>query len=1243
MKQGQFPAILPLASLNGKNGFKLDGEASGDNSGLSVSTAGDINGDGVPDLLIGAPGHASSTGRSYVVFGGSEVGGSGLIALSGLNGSNGFKLDGEASSDYSGYSVSPAGDINGDGISDLLIGAWGHASLTGRSYVIFGHSGVGGSGIIALSGLNGSTGFKLGGEATNDECGYSVSAARDINGDGVSDLLIGAPYHAGGTGRSYVVFGRPGVGGSGLVSLSGLNGSTGFKLDGEVTSDFSGFSISSTGDFNGDGASDLLIGAFGHAAGKGRSYVVFGGPGVGGSGLISLSGLNGSTGFKLDGEVSSDESGRSVSVAGDVNGDGVSDLLIGARCHAYINSNCGPGRSYVIFGGPGIGGSGVIALSGLNGSNGFKLDGETSTDQSGWSVAAGDINGDGVSDLMIGAPYRTIGRSYVVFGGLGVGSSGLISLSELNGSNGFKLDGEVLGDGSGYSICGIGDINGDGLSDLLIGAWNYANTGRSYVVFGDIPPVLVNNSLSLSVGTIIRLNATFLAAYDRNHLNDTLVFFPTNITHGYFESTSQPGIPLTNFTQPQLGNDTIQFVHDGSAFAPSYNMTVRSDGIAWTGPYSANVSFSLSTPSPTPAPTPSPTQTPAVTSVPPTPSPTPTLTATPTPTSSTAPTPTVTSVPSPTPTLTATPTPTSSTTPTPTVTTTPAPTPIPTATPSLPPMVLLKNQLTLSDGQTIVLSANNLQATELSFNDSQLVFVVSNVQNGCFWSVPMGASVKKNLTSFTQGQIQSGEVEFVHAGNQQAPDYTVLVTDGVQSTLPSTASIVFTDAPIIQPITLNITLGETITLTPALLNVTVTDGSTPDQLILTVSDLKHAVIKSNVTGAPVSNFTLAELQQNVIQLTQDGGLITPSLTITAEGVKQISSAPASASVYFSNQGVYAPRLVNNYLEVTQGRSTTLSDRYLSAQQPPHGQALDNQTMFYISNIQYGHFSLTNQPQIWITSFNQQQLLEKQVQFEQDGSAATPGYQTSVQVVFGLQSASLPASIFFRPVNLPPPTLPGVGDSGYTTVQKAVISAVISGTIGILFAVVQACLKRAANKKLLQALGDSTEEYDLKVIRPVAKEIARQIKITGFMNHTTNTRMAHFKSAVRKILFELTKRGVNLNFAEMNPSIRDGIINEIALQTRRIVLSDKNCCRGCVSFFKAQATPEEIAQDASLIAEAVAQTLKAGTTAEPPEVELPKLSSSQSALLVSGRGPSVVPTLPSIADTTNQEPEVAQLS
>ncbi len=687
MKNGQFPAVLNLTDLNGQNGFKLDGENNNDNSGGSVGAAGDINGDGHDDLVIGAYGYPSNSGkgRSYVVFGGPGVGGSGDILLSSLNGANGFKLDGENNNDNSGGSVGAAGDINGDGHDDLVIGAYGYPSNTdkGRSYVVFGGPGVGQSGDLMLSSLNGTNGFKLDGENNNDYSGWSVRAVGDINGDGHDDLVIGAVEYLSGSakGRSYVVFGGPGVSKSGGLLLSSLNGANGFKLDSENNADYGSGSVSAAGDINGDGHDDLLIGAYGYPSNnfKGRSYVVFGGPGVGQSGDLLLSSLNGTNGFKLDGENNNDRSGVSVSAAGDINGDGYNDLLIGA--YEYP-SGSGKGRSYVVFGGPGVGGSGNILLSSLNGANGFKLDGENNNDQSGLSVsAAGDINGDGYTDLLIGAygyPSNTDkGRSYVVFGGPGVGGSGNILLSSLNGANGFKLDGENNNDDSGAPVSAAGDINGDSVDDVLIGAHGYpggANKGRSYVVFGDVPPVLVNNSLSIGVGGTIAVNSSNLGAYDRNHNNQSLLFVFTGLQHGFFALRSTPITPVVNVTQAQVRNGTVTFSHDGSAFAPSYNVTVRSTGIAWTGPIPANITF---IPVPTTTPVFSTTTSPSATPSMPTLSLSPSPSGTPTPTSTILPTTTTSgSTPTPTP---------SPMTLNPTTTIMPPITPTPTLTPTLTP------------------------------------------------------------------------------------------------------------------------------------------------------------------------------------------------------------------------------------------------------------------------------------------------------------------------------------------------------------------------------------------------------------------------------------------------------------------------------------------------------------------------------------------------------------------------------
>ncbi len=501
-------AVVELSSLDGSSGFVLNGVDAFDYSGGSVSIAGDVNGDGVDDLLIGAfrtDRNGDYSGASYVVFGASGVGSNGTLELSTLDGGNGFVLNGVAAYDRSSFSVSAAGDVNGDGIDDLLIGAYGadpNDYYSGTSYVVFGVSGVGSSGTLELSTLDGNNGFVLNGVNAFDDSGISVSAAGDVNGDSVDDVLIGASgadSNGSDSGASYVVFGASGIGSSGTLELSSLDGSNGFVLNGVDAFDQSGISVSNAGDVNGDGVDDLLIGAATAGSGVrysyGASYVVFGASGLGGSGTVELSALDGNNGFVLNGVNPFAQSGRSVSAAGDVNSDGIDDLLIGAF-RIYTN-DISSSVSYVVFGASEVGNSGTLELSSLDGSNGFVVNGPTRFDYSSISVsAAGDVNGDGVDDLMIGAVGDSFGldygsgASYVVFGARGVGSSGQLELSSLDGNNGIVFNGMATDDRSGRSVSGAGDVNGDGVDDLLIGSnradTNGNNFGASYVVFGAV-------------------------------------------------------------------------------------------------------------------------------------------------------------------------------------------------------------------------------------------------------------------------------------------------------------------------------------------------------------------------------------------------------------------------------------------------------------------------------------------------------------------------------------------------------------------------------------------------------------------------------------------------------------------------------------------------------------------------------------------------------------------------------------
>ena len=493
--------VYLLSELDGNDGFAMRGINAGDEAGYSVSAAGDVNNDGYADILIGAhaadPGGVSDAGETYLIFGKSESFGE-VVDLGSLDGTDGVVFEGIGPDDRSGLSVSTAGDVNGDGYVDILIGAYGAGSYTGETYLVFGKA-SGFTPSINLGDLDETDGFVFDGIDAGDYSGYSVTTAGDVNGDGYSDILIGAhTADAGGiigAGETYVVFGKVESFGE-RFDLSGLDGSNGFILEGSGAHDYSGFSVSTAGDINGDGFADMLIGAFYADPGgnnySGETYVVFG-KASGFASNVQLGSLDGSNGFVLEGIDELDMSGSSISTAGDVNGDGYDDILIGAY-GADPGGITGAGETYVVFG-KGDSFHATVDLSGLDGTNGFVLQGIDAYDRSGFSVStAGDVNGDGYSDILIGAYLADPGgvsgegETYVVFGKESDFHASVL-LSSLEDSDGVILEGGEAGDNSGFSVSTAGDVNGDGYADILIGAKNadpggVMGAGEAYLVYG---------------------------------------------------------------------------------------------------------------------------------------------------------------------------------------------------------------------------------------------------------------------------------------------------------------------------------------------------------------------------------------------------------------------------------------------------------------------------------------------------------------------------------------------------------------------------------------------------------------------------------------------------------------------------------------------------------------------------------------------------------------------------------------
>jgi membrane-associated phospholipid phosphatase len=347
----------------------LNGQAAGDNFGL-VGSAGDVNGDGHPDLIVGAnmnDAFGTSVGRAYLYFGGP-----GMDAIAD------WTVTGEASNDLFGSRVAGVGDVNGDGYDDVIVGAIANSSRRGRAYLY-----LGGPGMDDVADLT------MTGEAAYDEFGL-VGRAGDLNGDGYDDVVVGGWLADPGLpnrGRAYVYFGGPS-----MDSVADLT------LNGEGAGDRFGVSVRCAGDVNGDGHDDLIVGAYLNDAGgidNGRAYVYFGGPALDAVPDRILTGRESGAGF-----------GKGVSGAGDVNQDGFDDVIVGE----YVSDAGGydSGRAHVFFGGPV-----------MDDVSDMTITGEGAYDHLGyWVDGAGDLNADGFADVIVGAYHNDAGgfdagRAYV--------------------------------------------------------------------------------------------------------------------------------------------------------------------------------------------------------------------------------------------------------------------------------------------------------------------------------------------------------------------------------------------------------------------------------------------------------------------------------------------------------------------------------------------------------------------------------------------------------------------------------------------------------------------------------------------------------------------------------------------------------------------------------------------------------------------------------------------------------------
>jgi hypothetical protein len=452
---GKFTEGMAFVYLGSQNGISKTpawtAESNTANTffGESVGTAGDINGDGYSDIIIGVSQVYSGQGTALIWHGSSTgLGDPGTLVNAD------WKADGSQSNDYLGCSVSSAGDVNGDGFSDIIIGAKGYAnsdSNQGAALVWLGSaSGLGDTGTFA------NADWKAEGSAGGVNLGSSVALAGDVNGDGYSDVIVGAPSL--GNGTAFAFHG----------SSTGLSATSNWSAESAVATASFGSVVDTAGDVNGDGYSDAIVGAP-LSAGYGKVYVYHG----------SSSGLNLTENWTTDSDIADSKFGKSAHTAGDVNGDGFGDVIVGAP--QYKNNKHVEGAAFVWFG------SSTGLKSSISPSHAdCKIVCNQNPAAFGSSaVCAGDVNGDGFSDLIIGAPSFTGNYEYQGEGAvfLFYGSS-----RKFSSSANWGVEGNQTYAGLGTSAPTTGDVNGDGYADILIGAEYYdngeTNEGMAFVYQG---------------------------------------------------------------------------------------------------------------------------------------------------------------------------------------------------------------------------------------------------------------------------------------------------------------------------------------------------------------------------------------------------------------------------------------------------------------------------------------------------------------------------------------------------------------------------------------------------------------------------------------------------------------------------------------------------------------------------------------------------------------------------------------
>ena len=507
----------------------VESNQAGASMGSSVSTAGDVNGDGYSDIIVGANYYSNGNtneGAAFIYHG----------SASGINTTAAAIVESNQDLAYMGGSVSTAGDVNGDGYSDVIVGSIQYdngETDEGAAFIYHGSAG----------GINTTAAVRLESNQASAFFGRSVASAGDVNGDGYSDVIVGADSFDNGEtdeGAAFVYHG----------SATGINTTAAAMVESNQASASMGISVSSAGDVNSDGYSDVIVGIYAYTNGQnqeGAAAIYHG----------SASGINTTAVLMLESNQAFAFFGHAVAAAGDVNGDGYSDVIVGASY--YDNGQTDEGAAFIYQG----------SATGINPTSVALLEANQAGALFGNAVAAaGDVNGDGYSDVIAGSNFYSNsatheGAAFIYHGA----PSGLSTIP-----NDMLDDADQAGAYFGWSVASAGDVNSDGYSDVIIGAFQYDggnnNEGRAFVYYGSaaglspVPNVVLDDA------------------------NQDLAFFVNSVASAGDVNGDGYGdviVGAWQYDEPGFGNEGRAYIYHGSSAGLSATPNTILDGVNQAG------------------------------------------------------------------------------------------------------------------------------------------------------------------------------------------------------------------------------------------------------------------------------------------------------------------------------------------------------------------------------------------------------------------------------------------------------------------------------------------------------------------------------------------------------------------------------------------------------------------------------------------------------------------------------------